>query len=214
MIDAFVLLTPILLLAILALLGFVGCNQVFGLNETIPAIDLNTIMPSSGPVQGGTPVTITGAQLTGVTAVNFGAAPAVLRSDVMNSDVVLNVYTSMSKSAGVVDVTVIKTDSHGNPTYTATKPNAYTYIQLNFVQSNGTSQATSPPLSVSLNNTTQGNLLIAAVQFGGTPSPSVSVSDNLGHTFTLAGSATWLRHAQIFYLPNIPGGNVTSPQWE
>jgi hypothetical protein len=34
MIDPFVLLTPILMLAIIALLGFVGCNQVFGLEET------------------------------------------------------------------------------------------------------------------------------------------------------------------------------------
>ena len=34
MIDSFVLLTPILLLGVIALLGFVGCNQFFGLHET------------------------------------------------------------------------------------------------------------------------------------------------------------------------------------
>ena len=36
MIDPFVLLTPILLLAVIALLRFVGCNQVFGLEPTVP----------------------------------------------------------------------------------------------------------------------------------------------------------------------------------
>lgn len=35
MIDSYVLLTPILLLGVIALLGFVGCNQVFGLDETV-----------------------------------------------------------------------------------------------------------------------------------------------------------------------------------
>jgi hypothetical protein len=34
MIDWFVILTPVLLLAIVALLAFVGCDQVFGLNPT------------------------------------------------------------------------------------------------------------------------------------------------------------------------------------
>jgi len=36
MIDWFVILTPILLLAVIALLGFVGCDQVFGLSQTTP----------------------------------------------------------------------------------------------------------------------------------------------------------------------------------
>lgn len=35
MIDPFVLLAPILLLAVLALLRFVGCNQIFGLDPTV-----------------------------------------------------------------------------------------------------------------------------------------------------------------------------------
>src|SRR6266545_7870026 len=36
MIDPFVLLAPIFLLAVIALLGFVGCNQIYGLDETVP----------------------------------------------------------------------------------------------------------------------------------------------------------------------------------
>lgn len=34
MIDGFVILTPLLLLAVVALLGFVGCDQIFGLVQT------------------------------------------------------------------------------------------------------------------------------------------------------------------------------------
>src|SRR5688572_8341139 len=36
MIDSFVLLAPLYLLGIIALLGFVGCNQVYDLEETQP----------------------------------------------------------------------------------------------------------------------------------------------------------------------------------
>lgn len=58
MMDAFVLLTPILVLAVVALLGFVGCNQVFGNNPTTLAIEVNDLIPDSGPSAGGTFVEI------------------------------------------------------------------------------------------------------------------------------------------------------------
>ena len=48
MIDAFVLLTPILVLGIIALLGFVGCNQVLGLDPTTEVPTVESIVPSSG----------------------------------------------------------------------------------------------------------------------------------------------------------------------
>lgn len=35
MIDPFVIVAPVLLLAVIALLRFIGCNQVFGLDETV-----------------------------------------------------------------------------------------------------------------------------------------------------------------------------------
>ncbi len=46
MIDGFVILTPILLLAVIALLGFVGCDRVLGLNY------INPPMSPVTPVQG------------------------------------------------------------------------------------------------------------------------------------------------------------------
>lgn len=36
MIDSFVLLTPILMLGVIALLGFVGCDLIFTLNDFLP----------------------------------------------------------------------------------------------------------------------------------------------------------------------------------
>jgi hypothetical protein len=48
MIDPFVLLTPILLLAVLALLGFVGCNQVYGIHDTTLASDITWRQSAEG----------------------------------------------------------------------------------------------------------------------------------------------------------------------
>ncbi|WP_040871434.1 IPT/TIG domain-containing protein, partial [Nocardia exalbida] len=42
----------------------------------VPVPTLATVVPSSGPVTGGTTVVLTGTGFTGATAVNFGATPA------------------------------------------------------------------------------------------------------------------------------------------
>ncbi|MGY2093662.1 IPT/TIG domain-containing protein, partial [Nocardia gipuzkoensis] len=48
-----------------------------GVTYTYVAVpSLSTVVPSSGPVGGGTTVVLTGAGLTGATAVTFGATPA------------------------------------------------------------------------------------------------------------------------------------------
>ena len=61
------------------------------------------ISPSSGPVRGGTTVTITGSGLTGATAVDFGSDAA--SSFVVNSDSQITA-TTPAGSEGTVDVTV------------------------------------------------------------------------------------------------------------
>ncbi len=50
MIDPFVLLTPVLLLAVIALLRFVGCHEVFGLDEIVPQITVDAFSNSSANV--------------------------------------------------------------------------------------------------------------------------------------------------------------------
>jgi hypothetical protein len=48
-IDWFVLLTPLLMLGVLALVRFVGCNQIFGLDETVAIVDPPThVIPKAG----------------------------------------------------------------------------------------------------------------------------------------------------------------------
>ncbi len=70
------------------------------LQGNAPQVD--AVSPSSGPVNGGTQVTISGRNLTGVVAVYFGSSPA--QSFSANNGVVS--ATSPSGSAGFVDVTV------------------------------------------------------------------------------------------------------------
>ena len=61
------------------------------------------VSPSTGPVAGGTSVTISGANFTGTTAVSFGSAPAA--SFTVNSASSIRA-TSPSHAAGTVDITV------------------------------------------------------------------------------------------------------------
>jgi hypothetical protein len=76
MIDAFVLLTPILLLLIIALLGFVGCQLVFPLNPPPAVAHVQTIVKTGLP---GTdtitadPLSLEGGELIAAT-VQWGSA--------------------------------------------------------------------------------------------------------------------------------------------
>ncbi|MCG8971750.1 IPT/TIG domain-containing protein [Streptomyces sp. CL12-4] len=83
-----------------------------------PAATVTTIAPATGPAAGGTTVTIKGARLAGVTAVNFGATPGTSLQRV--SDTELRVKAPAG-AAGAVNV-VVAADS-GN----VTKNNGFTY---------------------------------------------------------------------------------------
>ncbi|MBA4371352.1 MAG: hypothetical protein C0402_00650 [Thermodesulfovibrio sp.] len=69
----------------------------------VPPPTVTSISPTSGPVVGGTAVTITGTSFTGATAVMFGGAAAT-GVTVVNSTTIT--ATSPAGSAGTVDVTV------------------------------------------------------------------------------------------------------------
>jgi len=205
-IDAFVLLTPILLLAVVALLGFVGCNQVFGINPVILEIETSNIVPSFGPGVGGTQVQIFGSNLSHADGLTFGGIPAQSLSSI-NDREFDGVTPSSPPGTVVVSVTSSNPPDGNDITFA---PLYFTYVAISFVQAQSTEQpGNNPPVSVTVNNTTAGNLLVAAVSYGGPATGSVTVSDNLGNAFTLAGNAPWVRQSRIFYLPNIPGGNVT-----
>jgi large repetitive protein len=69
---------------------------------TAPAV--SGISPDSGPVSGGTPVTITGANFLDATAVNFGDTPAVFTVNDASS---ITAESPAAEEADTVDVTVV-----------------------------------------------------------------------------------------------------------
>jgi hypothetical protein len=69
----------------------------------IPPPTVTSILPTAGPIAGGSVVTITGTSLTGATAVSFGTTAATLFTVV---NVTAVTATTPAHAAGTVDVTV------------------------------------------------------------------------------------------------------------
>jgi len=86
-----------------------------------PTPTLSGISPASGSTAGGTPVTLTGTNLTGATSVSFGGTAAKISGDTGTQITV----TSPPGSAGAVNVTVTTPAGTSNPesfTYVAPPP--------------------------------------------------------------------------------------------
>jgi hypothetical protein len=72
--------------------------------EVQPAPQITSITPSFGPITGGTLLTITGSDFTGVSSVEFGSTPAA--SITVDSDTEITVTTPRVLRPGKVDITV------------------------------------------------------------------------------------------------------------
>ena len=94
-------------------------NEAFSLS-TAPAV--TAVSPTSGPLAGGTSVTLTGSGFTGATAVNFGSTPA--SSFTVTSDSQITATSPAATGFGPVDVTV--TTPGGTSTTSAA--DQYTYV--------------------------------------------------------------------------------------
>lgn len=70
----------------------------------LPLPVVTSVSPNSGPVSGGTRVTIQGSGLTGATSIMFGSTPAPSPTSVLDNQI--TVSTPAVATAGVVDVTV------------------------------------------------------------------------------------------------------------
>lgn len=126
MTDLYLILTPILVLGVIALLGFVGCNQVFGIEATELAISVDSVTPQSGSTQGGTRVRITGGTFDSGATVTFDGVAA---TNVDASNTAINATTPGPHSSGPVDVTV--TNSDGNSaTLPASDPASFSYAAV------------------------------------------------------------------------------------
>ncbi|MFJ9448070.1 IPT/TIG domain-containing protein [Kitasatospora sp. NPDC101235] len=69
-----------------------------------PAPVVTAVAPDHGPLAGGTTVTLTGTNLTGTTAVNFGTVPATAFT--VDSDTQITATVPTGTAPGAVDVTV------------------------------------------------------------------------------------------------------------
>lgn len=125
MIDAFVWLTPIFLLGVIALLGFIGCNQVFGIEPTGLLMTVTGVSPNSGPTQGGQQVVVTGSEFDVNAKVTFGGSDAT----VMEATSGIIVVQTPPHSSGAVDIVVTNPDGNTG-TLQSTDLIHYTYAAV------------------------------------------------------------------------------------
>jgi alpha-tubulin suppressor-like RCC1 family protein len=103
-------------ITIIATLGaselVLGCNGDDS-NAPVPPITVTDVSPASGPMAGGTSVTITGTNFTNVTSVSIGGSELGSRTVVSASQITGT--TPSSTSPGAKDV-VVTSSSHGSAT--------------------------------------------------------------------------------------------------
>jgi len=133
---------------------------------------VTSVAPPTGPVAGGTSVTITGTNLIGATAVSIGGNTTTGFSVVSGTSITA---TTPLHAAGLVDVIVT------TPNGTATGTNVYTYVALPTVTSVAPSVG---PAAGGTSVTIIGTGLIGAtgVTFGGTAGTGVSVVNSTAVT--------------------------------
>ncbi|WNZ08660.1 IPT/TIG domain-containing protein [Streptomyces sp. 11x1] len=132
---------------------------------------LSSLSPNQGPVAGGTTVTLTGANLSGATAVQFGGVAAT--SFTVNSSTQITAVTP-AHAAGAAAVTVTTPGGTSN----AADPNAFFFYSaqplLTFLAP--PSGPTAGGTAVTL--TGSGLLAATAVQFGGVAATSFTVDSS------------------------------------
>ncbi len=182
----------------------------FKASASSPAPTVTSISPTSGSINGGTSVTITGTNFAAGASVKFGGTLATVVT-VVNSTTIA--ATTPAHAAGAVNVVVTNPDG-----LSGTLTNGYTYTDagtISFVQADsGPSTIKTGETSVAVaysNAQTAGNLNVVAVGWGDTTSAISSVTDTKGNTYTRAVGPTSNNGLQqaIYYAKNIAGGSNT-----
>ena len=167
--------------------------------STAPVV--SGVSPNSGPLAGGTPVTISGSNFTGATAVAFGTLAAT--GFTVNSGGMITVNSPMSLTPGPVDVTV--TTPSGKSATSASDVFTYVAAPPTVTMVSPTSGPTTgmTPVTISGSNFTGAT----AVDFGATPAASFSVVNNMTITaVSPPGTGT------VDVLVTGPGGTSTPSQ--
>jgi hypothetical protein len=179
-----------------------------GFTYTVPAPTVTGVAPSSGPIAGGTAVTITGANFVTGATVSLGGSAATGVS-VVNSTTIT--ATTPAHVAGAVSVTVTNAD-----TQTGTLASGFTYLSasqpISLVQHAGkdAGTTTSSTLAFPASNTAQN--WIAVVIRAGRTGQTFTITDTRGNIYrravqlneTVDGTTV-----AIFYAENIVGGANT-----
>ncbi|MFJ6252484.1 MULTISPECIES: IPT/TIG domain-containing protein [unclassified Streptomyces] len=178
----------------------------------VPAPTLTGIAPTTGPVAGGTIVTLIGSNLAGATAVTFGTTPAT--SFHVDSDTQITATAPAASAAGPADITV--TTPGGTSAVVTAGRYAYTKDTAKLTASPLLLSITPGQLNINLNlsatltDITTGKpvpgapikftvgtttVCTATTNAAGTatctgPCPVTAVLLNLGYTATYAGSPT------------------------
>ena len=139
----------------------------------IAAPTVTNINPNSGPVAGGTPVTITGTNFTGATTVDFGTIP-VASFTVNGAGTQITTASPAAAGPGPVDVTVM-TPSGTSP---ITPTDVFTYVAAapSVFGLNPNSGPTTGGTTVTITGT--GFSGATAVNFGTTPAASFAVTSS------------------------------------
>jgi hypothetical protein len=191
----------------------------------LPAPTVTSISPTSGPIAGGTPVTITGANFTGATAVTIGGLAAT-GITVVNATTIT--ATTPAHAAGAVNVTVTTPSGAGTgtgiftyvapgPTVTSISPNSgpttggtsVTITGTNFSGATAVKFGSADAASFSVVNATQitatspagslGSVYVTVTTAGGT-SPATAAAQ---FTYSVPADSQKLRSMQVAFTPVI-----------
>jgi DNA-binding beta-propeller fold protein YncE len=145
-----------------------------------PAPTVSGLSVTSGPLTGGSTVTISGDNLTGATAVSFGGTAATILS---GTDDTVAVTVPAAGSAGARNVTVTTPGGTSTPSVTYTyvaAPSVTTMVPTSGLATGGT------PVTI-----TGTNLSNATVEVHGTPvTPTTNTSTSIGFTAPAAAAGT------------------------
>ena len=146
-----------------------GCKE----SGTSPAlITVTAVSPATGPLAGGTSVTITGTNFTNVTSVTIGGGALGNRTIVSSTQITGT--TAAAASPGAKDV-VVTSSSHGS----ATCSGCFSYVPIGvlpqtvYIWTMGTSSENIMMASLAgiVNRSTQGELLLSPIVNRSLPSP-------------------------------------------
>jgi hypothetical protein len=150
--------------------GGVDAQMVVGYPPVV-----NSVSPGSGPVSGGTPVTITGTGFTGATRVLFGTSPQQPQFTVVSDTEIT--LTSPVGNPGTVDIQVVTPEG----TSSTSSADQFTYQgTVNLTPEVYSLTPSSGPVSGGTAVTISGNnfMNVGQVSFGATPAASFTVESN------------------------------------